>query len=133
MEMTFPPANRQTDGTLYKSDFRSLVSRVISQQSNSFTAKIVLASQRNSHPDVPRDDSMESRARYFAGSISMDESFNAPHGAFFAGTAGDKERYTKYDQAVYQDGLTIGKPEGIKMNSSDNLATKLGQEKPRSL
>ncbi len=133
MEMTFPPINRQTSGAEHHSDFRSLVSRIMAQQSGSFTAKSFLAAQRNLKPDVMRDDSMKSRALYFASGISPENSGYAPFGAFFTGTAWEAQRCSNYDQAVYQDGLAIGKHEGVIMNSSDNLATQLGQEKPRSL
>ncbi len=133
MEMTFPLSNQQADGALQSSDFRALLSYAISRQANSPTTNTVMLAQRKLQGAIMRDNSIESRARYFAGLHSSDQLATMPHGAFFPGTVTEAKGSVNYDQAVYQDGLVNGKPVGLSVNSSDNLALKLGQEKPRSL
>ena len=128
MEMTFPSSNRHGNATEQLADYRALLSSTISRQATSPTAAAVVLAQRGSQTGIVRDNSMNGRARYFAGRYTFDEIANVPYGAFFPENAAEIAHSANYDQAVYQDGSTIGKPERVNTNSSDNLATKLGQE-----
>ncbi len=128
MEMTFPSSQRQIGGASPRRDYRALLSAAISRQASSPTAAAVLLARRGSPSVIARDNSISSRARYFAGHYATEHKAIAPHGAFFPGTAERAERSINYDQAVYQDGSIIGKPTGLNNNQPDNLAAKLGQE-----
>ena len=128
MEMTFPSSNRHGNATEQLTDYRALLSSTISRQTSSPTAAAVMLAQRGLQAGIVRDNSINSRARYFAGRYTSEQIDSTPHGAFFPATAGENARSGNYDQAVYQDGSTIGKPVGLNINSPDNLAIKLGQE-----
>jgi hypothetical protein len=128
MEMTFPSLDGGADGAQQRSDFRALLSCAISRQAISPTATAVTLAQRNLQVSIIRDDSIESRARYFAGLHSSDQLAAIPHGAFFPAAAAETQCSANYDQAVYHDGLVNGKLAGLEINPSDNLAIKTGAE-----
>ncbi len=128
MEMTFPLLNGSVDGAQQRSDYRALLSSAISRQACSPTATAVIMAQRNLQASIVRDDSIESRARYFAGLHSSDQLAAIPHGAFFPGTVTETQSSVNYDQAVYHDGLVNGKLAGLEIAMSDSLANKTGAE-----
>jgi hypothetical protein len=128
MEMTFPLLKANADGARQRSDFRALLSCAISRQAISPTATAVTLAQRNLQVTISRDDSIESRARYFAGLHSSDQLAAVPHGAFFPAAVAETLRSVNYDQAVYHDGLVNGKLAGVEITMSDNLAIKTGAE-----
>jgi hypothetical protein len=128
MEMTFPSTRCQMGGASPRRDYRALLSVAISRQASSPTAAAMLLARCDSPAVIARDNSISSRARYFAGHYATEHKAIAPYGAFFLGTAEGTEGSINYDQAVYQDGSILGKPKGLKNNQPDDLAAKLGQE-----
>jgi hypothetical protein len=128
MEMTFPFKNHDATGEPGRATIRALISSSVSRQVTSPTAAAVMLQRQNTGPRIVRDDSMAGRARYFAGAVSNAATVTVPHGAFFSGTPGATVHSANYDQAVYQDGSTIGKPDTVEVSGSEKLAANWGRK-----
>jgi hypothetical protein len=129
MEMNFPHLNRVACAPKMRQDFRALISKAISQQGSSPTARLMLTTgQRQTAAQANRNDPLDERIRYFAAKRFPTGAATAPHGAFFLREDRDFKQVRNRDQAVYQDALVSGKNQSVKIGLSETQATQAGQE-----
>jgi hypothetical protein len=129
MEMNFPHQKRIAGAPEMRQDFRALISKAISQQGSSPTARLMLAANHHQVVAVANEnDPLDERIRYFAAKLFPIDAATAPHGAFFLREVGDFSEVQTYDQVVYQDSLATGKNQSVKLSLSETQATQPGQE-----
>jgi hypothetical protein len=112
-----------------RQDFRALISKSISQQGSSLTARLMLAADHHqAAAPASEHDALDERIRYFAAKLFPVGAEIAPNGAFFPRESRDFRQVGNYDQPVYQDGLATGKNQSVYIAKSEMQATHPGQE-----
>ncbi len=134
MEMSFPLLTNQFGAAAMRPDFRALLSKAISRQAASVTARSMVEAMRCPNINGEPADAMESRILFFAGKRkSAVGTKKTTYGSFFPQHDAETPLFGKCKLAVYQDGLGNSKHIVITSDLSELLASKPGQETLRNI
>jgi hypothetical protein len=133
MEMSFPLLANQFGASSMRPDFRALLSKAISRQAASVTARSMVHAMRNPQIIGETAGTLESRILFFAGNRKATGAQKTTFGSFCPQHDADAPFVGKPKQAVYQDGLGNSKHIVITSGLSELLASKPGQETLRNI
>jgi hypothetical protein len=134
MEMSFPLLANQFGVSSMRPDFRALLSKAISRQAASVTARSMVHAMRSPQINDKPAGAMGSRILYFAGNRKAVAGVKkTTFGSFFPEHGAGPPFVGNNKQAIYQDGLGNSKHIVITSDLSELLANNPGQETLRNL
>lgn len=134
MEMNFPHLDLMIGAQKGRQDFRALISKAISGQGNSATARMMVAADHNQTVKRAGDiDPISERIQYFAAALHGSNHGNAPFGSFFPTKNRNNSNVTNCNQAVYQDNSANRKDIAVNIHLLDLQASHPGHNPLRHL